>query len=258
MKYLFRVMLILGCLLAVRMSVLGQPSQNISVSIEAHKRILVLGEPLYLTARVQNNDQQPLVLVYGNGPSYSLGQGLGRVMIAKRNEELHFWSDHLRPLEKVSPVIVTAGQGITNEYVILYSDPTGFAFPTAGYYRVSVEYLLKSGQFIQARPIEITIKEPTEEDARQWELLKKKPGYGILLQTPWDARVDSSMLSELTAIHDQVERSVYKQYLALAIGRYYMTGSRDNHKKAGAFLQEASVTADTDVMREKALRSINE
>lgn len=256
MKYHCLLILTLGCFLTERMPVLGQNSQDLSVSLEPHKRVLILGEPLFVTARIKNNGQQPTVLAYANGPSYALGQGLGRVLIAKENEQLHSWSDRLRPIEKVSPVKLSAGQEIINEYVILYSHPTGFAFPITGNYRVSVEYVLKSGESVQAKPILITVREPTGEDARVWETLRKESGYGILLQTPWDPRVDSSVLSKLTIVHDQDGRSVYKQYLGLAIGRNYKAGNNDNRKKAVAFLQSVLIDADAEGIREKTLREL--
>ena len=258
MKIQSIVVLMFGFLLSGRMPAPGQSEQGMSISIEAHKRALVHGEPLYLTDRIQNNGQQPIVLVYGNGPSYDLGQGLGRILIGKGDEKQDVWSDQLRPLEKVSPIVIPAGQVITNEYVILYSHPNGFAFPTAGDYRVSTEYVLKSGQLLRATPSSITIREPVGEDARQWETLQKETGYGILLQTPWDSRADSSALSRLISIYNRGGQSVYKQYLGLAIGRcYYTDGSDINRQKAVAFLQSASASADTEVMQKKALHAIS-
>jgi len=233
--------------------------QTVSIRIETHKRDIVLGEPLYVVVCVDNKGQQPVGILYGNGPSYDLGQGWAQIMIAKGDDEFHAWSDQLRPLEKVAALELKAGQVLTNEFIVLYrqqgGQAGGFAFPTPGDYRVTVQCLLRTGETVQAEPASIKVLEPVGLDAEVWAELKRDPSYGVIIQTPWDTRVTSSMRDRLVETYGRARRSVYAQYLALSIGRHAVYAREGEQKEAREFLRSAENESDNAFVKKKALRA---
>lgn len=233
--------------------------QTVSIKIETHKRDIVLGEPLYVVVYVYNKGQQPVGILYGNGPSYDLGQGWAQIMIAKDDDEFHAWSDQLRPLEKVAALELKPGQVLTNEFIVLYQQQDGeageFAFPTPGDYRVTVRYLLRTGDTVQAEPARIKVHEPVGLDVEAWAELKRDQSYGVIIQTPWDTRVTSSACDGLVETYGRVRRSVYAQYLALSIGRHAVYARDGEHKEAHEFMRSAETESDNAFVKKKALRT---
>lgn len=233
--------------------------QTVSIKIETHKRDIVLGEPLYVVVCIDNVGQQPVSILYGNGPSYDLGQGWAQIMIAKSDDEFHTWSDQLRPLEKVAALELKAGQVLTNEFIVLYQqqdgEAGGFAFPTPGDYRVTVQCSLRSGETVQAEPASIKVHEPVGLVAEAWAELKRDRSYGLIIQTPWDTRVTSSARDGLVETYGRARRTVYAQYLALSIGRHSVYARDGEQKEARDFLRSAETESDNAFVKKKALRA---
>lgn len=233
--------------------------QNVSVKINTHKFSLVLGEPLYVVVRIENKGQQPVGILYGNGPSYDPGQGWAQIMISSGDDKFHVWSDQLRPLEKVSALGLKAGQTLTNEFVILYRRQDGqssrFAFPSAGDYQIVAECVLGTGEIVRAEPVNIKVLEPAGIDADAWAELREDTSYGAIIQIPWDTRVTSSERDRLIEKYGRVRRSVYAQYIALSIGRHAVYAREGEQKDAREFLCVAEVESNNDFVKKKVLHT---
>lgn len=255
MKYKCLFCLAINAVLVIQTTVFGQNNYNLSVVIEPHKTNLLLGEPLFLIVKTKNIGETVLFLVRGNAPYFKHGSCPGNILIAKQGEEFGPWSDAFRPALKISPIELSPRQEITNEYVVLYNHSEGFAFPTSGTYQINVEYAIKSGdyQYIRGNPVLITVLEPEGENALMWKELQNNSGYGIMTQVPWDPRADA-VVENLSSVYEQNATSIYKQYLGLNIGRYFIARNEDS--QAALFFQSASTNTDNETLQKMITQEI--
>lgn len=221
---------------------------SLSVNISPHKTSIVLGEPLYITAHVENKESYPVSIIYGNSPSFDNGEGWGRVMISKDSPFFSRWSDDIRVLGKVAPVWINSSDVFTNYYVVgangFWDNGITPAFPESGKYWVRLEYVSMSGDVVASEPVEFEVKEPVGEEKAIWNRLCANRLYWLLVQAPWEVNSTTDAAIDFEKELNLVKGTVYAQYMALGIGRSLLYGG--NRNDAMPFLQHCATTSDNE------------
>lgn len=220
---------------------------SLSVNISLHKTSIVLGEPLYITAHVENKESYPVSIIYGNSPSFDNGEGWGRVMISQDATGFSEWSDDIRVLGKMASAWIRPHSGLDEAYVVcasgFWGDSIIPAFPAPGKYGIKLEYVLLSGDVAASEPVELEVKAPPSKENPAWSLLRSNRLYWLLVQAPWEVKNTDTSIDfdkEMKLVKD----SVYGQYMALGIARSLLHSG--NRTDALHFLQYCATASDNE------------
>jgi len=236
-------------------TVVGEPNE-LSVHIEAFQSALVLGEPLFITARVRNDSKVDVAVFRQNSPSYELRSvNPFVVMISEDGIKYERWSDSFRTRYKSSPIELAPEAELAADLVIMFSGRHGLAFKQPGEYWISVKVIATDMESFQAEPIRVTVMLPGRDSAEAWNVLRSaelRKKYGELIQTPWQAHLDANDVEQCDDIIQLYPNSVYVEYLALSLGRWYLEGPQADKSQARRYLQIAKSTASTDFLSARA------
>jgi len=101
----------------------------------------------------------------------------------------------------------------------------------------------------------MTVTPPGRESLEAWNVLGSATfgkKYGELIQTPWRAKLSVDDLQQLNDIVTLYPDSVYAQYIALYLGRWYLESPQKNSIEARRFLTMAKDNAPLDFVKQKA------
>ena len=193
------------------------------VEIAPYKSKLLIGEPLCVRMRFRNISNKKFIMVptdRGLGDVYTSPDGLNfgiyihsiRSFISRDT----FWHQE--------PGVETVNDRVVAFYRPESSERTRLVFPAAGDYWIYGRYDVAEYRAhntpaidVSSAPVKITVMQPVGKELEVWEKLQKLPEYGAMVQ--WhiaDKRPDALM-----DIVKKYPRSVYSQYLALALGEYF-------------------------------------
>lgn len=241
---------------------------EVEFEIKPHKDTIALGEPLALSTIVRNVATRPMHVAYQNSPAYyALGFAILRLSKEEPpplNDRLSIlrwftdnWTDDFRPLIRIEPATVELdpGEEATVELVVLYRSEAGFAFGQPGKYWITARVVVSPGgesqrsDDIAAEPVAITVRQPAGRDFVAWEWLKSnQQEYGCLIQIPWSAELSEQFVGACRA-HLDASDSVYAEYLALSLSRWYGEGRGKDPVQATKFAEIARAKASSDTVR---------
>ncbi len=231
-------------------ALLKSPGEALSVNISLHKTSIVLGEPLYIIARLEHKGAFSLSMVYQNSPSFNIGEGWGRIMISNKASDFSNWSDDVRLIEKVAPAALIRpyrDSAIANDYVVGARGLNSIDNPeflSSGKYKIKLEYVLTTGDVAVSEPVEFEVKEPVGEEKAIWNRLCANRLYWLLVQAPWEVNAKADAAIDFEKELNLVKGTVYAQYMALGIGRSLLYGG--NRNDAMPFLQHCATTSDNE------------
>lgn len=233
---------------------------DLAVHVETHKSTLVLGEPLFITVRVRNESTEPAKVAAQSSPGYERrSRNPFLVMISTDGNRYHAWFDGFRPTEKTSPIELAPGAELSSELVILFTNGDGFAFEQPGEYWVLVKVNVSHPDMVsfQSEPIKVTVTRPGRESLEAWSVLgseKFSKKYGELIQMPWYAKLSADDLEECDGIIRLYPNSIYPEYLALYLGRWYLEGAQTDKIQGRGYLQIAKSMVSSDYLRAKVMK----
>jgi ketosteroid isomerase-like protein len=152
---------------------------------------------------------------------------------------------------------------VTLELVVLYRRTEGFAFKEPGQHWVSAKIVAVNpaggnprNYDIAAEPVAITVREPAGRERATWEWLQiHKDEYGRLVQVPWEAELSEEFVNGCHELCDTSD-SVYVEYLALFLSRWYGEGQGKNPAEAAKFAEIARARASSEMVRDLASKTL--
>lgn len=231
---------------------------DLSVHVTAHKSTLVLGEPLFITARVRNEGKMPVKVYRQSSPSYERrSKNPFLVMMSTDGKKYESWSDSLRVRRKTSPIELAPAAELTTDLAILFSGRHGFVFAQPGAFWVSVKVIDTDMASFQADPIQVTVTHPGRENLDPWSVLGSATfarKYGELIQTPWRTKLGVDDLRQCDDIIGIYPDSIYAEYLALYLGRWYLEGPQRDKIQAHQYLEIAKSMVSSDFLSAKVMK----
>ncbi|MEK6674391.1 MAG: hypothetical protein AABZ47_01905 [Planctomycetota bacterium] len=104
----------------------------------------------------------------------------------------------------------------------------------------------------EAPPVQIEIREPPRAERAVWEWLNEhKDEYGRLVQVPWEAKLSEEFVQECDRICTQTN-SLYGEYLALFLSRWYREGPNKDAQQSARFAEIAKAKATSEKVRTEA------
>lgn len=230
---------------------------TVAMQISTHKTALVVGEPLLVSATVQNDTSRAVKIYRQNSPTYARAESsVVSLFVSADGSTFKSWNDGLRPLEKTEPLSLSPGKKRTTDLVMLFSHDDGFAVKKAGKYWILGRVTTTAGAVIEAKPVMITVREPAGVDQDVWTWLKDhKKEYGHLIQTPWVAELSGEFLSGCDRLCE-TSQSTYVQYLALYLGRWYRESAIKDEIQSARYLEIAKSSASSEFLKTKVLKAI--
>jgi len=256
----------------------GAARGEVGFELKPHKPTIVLGEPLIVSTVVKNLTNLPIDVFYQNSPAYNR-RDLS-VAIIRLSEEVppalpdpaslygwfrHTWSDEFRPVRRRKPstLRLDPGEDVTFKLVVLYRRTEGYAFEEPGEFWISARIVVVApngenppNYDIVAEPVAVTVNEPQYADQAVWGRLNAhKEEYGRLIQIPWMAKLSDDFVAEcreLCATSD----SVYVEYLALFLSRWYSEGPGRDPAEASRYLEIAKTRATSEIVRNLASKPL--
>ncbi len=225
----------------------------ITVDIAAQSDNVAIGQPVLFSVTVINHLKDTVKLINHNAPTLEAGT-LSSVDLLLSEDGGHFerWSDRLRPRERTEPSILLAGERIEIDLVLLFSLRGGFFATESGKYLVRVRIVAHDLGEILSAPIAIEVREPSPSDRTAWQWLDAhKEEYGRLVQIPWEAELSDEFAREAGRLAE-TSRSVYAEYLALFLGRWYDEGKGKDAEQAARFAEIAKAKASSEKVRSEA------
>ncbi|MEK6674439.1 MAG: hypothetical protein AABZ47_02155 [Planctomycetota bacterium] len=227
----------------------------LTVEVTPHKSVVVLGEPVLISATVANTGPEPVKLIHHNAPTLvrerwsvvdlKLGQGEAQ---PKR------WSDELRELIEASHKFLPPGEIISVDLVMLYNRENGFFATTPGKYWIQGRIVIAPSPYVEilTTPISIEVREPPRAERVVWQWLNEhKDVYGRLVQVPWEAKLSEEFVQECDRICTETT-SAYGEYLALFLSRWYREGPNKDAAKSQRFAEIAKAKASSEKVRTEA------
>jgi hypothetical protein len=233
------------------------PQDAIRVHVEPHKSVVILGEPVLVTATVVNAGSEPVKLIHHHAPTL-LRSELSVVALRFGADEEHFkeWSDRLRPLVETGPRTLAPGESVTVDLVMLFNSRDGFFATEPGRYRVQGRIYVHDIGEILSPPVEIEVREPTPADRPTWEWLNtNKEEYGRMVQIPWEAKLSNEFVRGCGR-RCESSQSTYAVFLARFLSQSYKYGPKKNFKEARRFAEIAKARASSDKTRGEPEKAI--
>jgi hypothetical protein len=104
--------------------------------------------------------------------------------------------------------------------------------------------------------VAIEVREPARAERSTWEWLDAhKEEYGRLVQVPWEAKLSDEFIAGCRSLCDTSD-SVYVQYLALFLSRWYGEGPGKDHAEAARYAEIAQARASSEMMRNLASKAL--
>lgn len=254
----------------------GVARAELRLELKTHSDSIIAGEPLVILTHVGNGGTAPIDVFYQNAPTYERDASSFVLLRVSGNEPPPFdhqqtvvrwfmktWSDGFRLIERRIRAThqIESDEEAESELVMLYSRTSGLAFQEPGRYWISAAVVVSSGDgdsppdFVAAtEPASITVLDPQGEDQTAWKwLLEHKDEYGRLIQVPWSTELSEEFVDgcrELCAASD----SVYVEYLALFLSRWYLEGAGNDLVEAAKYAEIAKTRASSDKLRALAER----
>ncbi|MEK6674388.1 MAG: hypothetical protein AABZ47_01890 [Planctomycetota bacterium] len=228
---------------------------SLTVRVEPHKAVIVLGEPVLITTTVTNEGSEPMKLSHHNVPTidqHSLS--VVDLMFGADEENLEHWSDYLRPLGKTGPRTLAPDESLSFDLVMLYNRKDGFFATTPGKYWIQGRVVIAPSPYVEilTTPIAIEVREPPRAERAVWQWLSaNKDEYGRLVQVPWEAKLSEEFVQECNRICTETTSS-YGEYLALFLSRWYCEGPNKDAAKSQRFAEIAKVKATSEKVRTEA------
>ena len=228
---------------------------TLDVRVEPHKSVVIVGEPLLITATVTNRGSEPVQLIHHDAPTLALyPRSVVELRLGPDEEHLVAWSDGFRKLAKTAPRLLPPGESITVDLVMLFNSQDGFFTTTPGKYWISGRVVVVAKPYVEivSTPVEIEVREPSPSDKAAWEWLNAhKEDYGRLVQVPWRGKLSEEFLRECNRTCD-TSPSGYVEYLALFLSRSYREGPKKDAAQAARFAEIARAKASSEKTRSEA------
>jgi hypothetical protein len=195
---------------------------QLRLSLVSPKRQYVLGEPVKLQVTLVNTSAAPLELLGLLAPRF------GSLILGISDDNKTFKS-YSGPGWGVAdtyakPTQLQAGQQIGQEFTVLWNHPIpgardylagDFAFPEAITYWLRVQ-LSDQVPVGPSNIVQISVGNPTGDDAAIWETMKADPKIAYYMQTP-RTDIEPSYKSQLEALRNKYPNSSYAPYLREAL-----------------------------------------
>ena len=240
-------------LLALVQCVLVQ-AHDLTVDLHPQKLVVDVGEPVVVSATVANNEPDAMTLIHHNAPTLYHGLSVIDLRFGADKEHLMRWDDWLRPTRRTGARLIQPQESITVDLVMLFSAKDGFFATEPGKYWIQGRAY--SNGDILGPPVPIEIRELSPADKPMWEWLNAhKEEYGRLVQIPWEAKLSDEFLKGCDDACTKTP-SVYTEYIALFLSRWYQEGpgkERENAKEQPArYAEIAKARATSDKIRTEA------
>lgn len=245
----------------LRSTGIAAPVQSASLTLELRvdQGSLILGEPLFLTARMKNKGTELLKIYNQNSPTYQRKISPIAVLLSEKGGKLDHWSDHFRPRYKTRPRELFPGQEINGTFVVLFQARNGFAFARPGAFWVSLKVICTDMSEVQSQPIAITVTRPAGESLDAWNRVSTddfRELYGELIQAPWQVTLDVGRWQKCDDFIKDYPTAPHGAYLALALGRCYQEGPIKNAAMSLHYLEIAKSRASWKPLKAKVLDAI--
>jgi|GEM_PF-2065725 len=231
----------------------------VNVRVSPHKAVVTVGEPVLITATVTNEGSRPVTLIYHNAPTLMRRPpSVVELRFGTESGQLLSWSDGLRKIGKRAPKVIPPGASVMTELVMLFNRRSGFFTEDPGTYRISGRVVIVASPYIEilTTPITIEVRQPPRTERRTWLWLDaQREHYGRLIQVPWMAKLPDEFVTncrEFCATSD----SVYVEYLALGLSRWYAEGPGRNRTEAARFAEIARTRASSERVRSLASKAL--
>ncbi|MEK6674437.1 MAG: hypothetical protein AABZ47_02145 [Planctomycetota bacterium] len=229
--------------------------ESLAVRVEPHKAVVIVGEPILVSAMVTNEGSGPVELIHHNGPTLAhIPFCVAALRFGDDEERLNEWSDNLRVREKMEPKLLPPGESITVDLVMLYNRKDGFFAVTPGKYWIQGRVVIAPSPYVEilTAPIAIEVREPPRAERAVWQWLSaNKDEYGRLVQVPWEAKLSEEFVQECDRICTQTT-SLYDEYLAYFLSRWYREGPNKDAAKSQRFAEIAKAKATSEKVRTEA------
>lgn len=230
----------------------------LDVHVEPHKSLVVVGEPVLITAVVTNRGLEPVKLILHNAPTIALyPHSVADLQFGRDELHLKHWSDGLRKVRKTAPKVLAPGETIMIDLVMLFSREDGFFAREPGKYWVQGRIVIDANSYIEilSPPVPIEVRAPSTKDQRTWRWLDaRKEEYGRLVQIPWEAKLSDEFLADCARTCD-TSQSPYVEYLALFLSRWYREGPQKDAQQSARFAEIAKARASSEKIRSEALKA---
>jgi len=254
MRIDLRMRLVMFGALAFFVASYHQPALALTVTISLHKKEILLGEPLLVRLVIRNEGSNSVQL--NRSPDF------GWVAISNDGKSFRRFHDQMRPFGKFRPCELVQGAAVTNDITVLYASPRVttpvgsdlglYAFAQTGIYYLRAGY----GEDGEALSETVTCKvtSPSGEDDTVWRLLRENDSYPRLIYGALAAQAEprNQKLDLLTSTVVKFPTSVYCHYVALALGRYYLS-LPDSRPTAMVWFEKAATMTQVPFLREEGL-----
>jgi len=231
--------------------------QLLSIRVEPDKSTVILGEPVFITATAMNRGSKPVELIYHNAPAYA-GYAFVDLHFAHGEKHTRSWRDDLRPRKEQSPMLVRPGESVAVELVMLFNSREGLFADKPGTYWIRGRAVIVADPYIEvfSDPVKIEVVEPPKDQQATWKWLEAhKQEYGRLIQVPWEAKLPDSFVEQCAQICDDPQ-SVYVEYLALSLSRWYREGAGKDRAEAARYARIAELRASSDMVAKLAADAV--
>jgi len=232
---------------------LSSTSGELDITVQLHKKKLLMGEPLFITTNVRNTGDSAVTFQLKGGAYYHNERTLGKIIITGKR----FYPD-LKP--DVEPEIaelhkytafstLKPGDSFNERFVLLFDwESEEFIFNKSKQYRLKVEYFIpKEGygsSYSEVKKVEV-VKPDSQINREVGEMLLRDHlfEYVRFIHVPWQLNSSLSIREEEIEIFQKLingyERSTYTPYLTFSLARYYRTLSVSDAKNAKKYHTEA-------------------
>lgn len=231
-------------------------AQQITVEIQSHKTMVVLGEPVFISATVVNHGPEAVNLIHHNAPTVTQGQlSVIDLCLSGEGTESKRWGHGFGIVKKTSPKLLPPERSMTIDMIMLFNREDGFFATTPGKYWMAGRVVIDTNPYLEvfSDPFEIEVRAPSAMiDSRNWDWLSTNKGeYGRMVQVPWVAKLSDEFLRE-AGRRCEASQSIYNEYLGLFLSRCYREGPKKDAELASRFAQIALERATTDKIRSEA------
>lgn len=230
------------------------PAHNVFIEVQPHRPVVLVGEPVLVTAQVVNGGTGTATLIHHNAPTLDQ-HTLSVVDLQLGVDEEHFkgWSDRLRIVHRTSPRSLAAGTSITVDLVLLFNAESGLFADEPGRYWIRGRIWVHDIGEILSVPVAIDVRDPTGADRSHWQWLSDHvQEYGRVVQVPWEAKPSEEFLDGANRICEST--SIYAEYLALFLSRSFHEGPNKDAARSVSYAEIAKAKASSERVRELASR----
>jgi len=174
LKFRVSIVVVILAITVVSNTFADQPS-NVRLSLKSEKDRYLLGEPVRLTATIQNHGKSPLVLIrYSDAFKINVIRGSMRELVDQSNP-LQF-NKIVDPIQLHSVEKILPGQSGTMELRLFWSrnnhqSESFLAFDEPGEFDVEVQFVhYRSAEAIATSSTKIIVESPKGDDLKAWQI----------------------------------------------------------------------------------------